>query len=155
MSNQARTMRVSGSVVDQPGGGGRPGHAVVGFDGSDAAHDAVAFAAGWARRTGAALDIVYVADSPWQWVADAGYAGACAEFWDEPSMLSAEVADAMLGSALVWSYLVATGDVATELERCAARLDADAIIIGRSRRRMFSIPRRLVRRSHRIVIVVP
>lgn len=150
-----RGVRVAGHVAEPPAGGGRPGHAVVGFDGSDASHDAVAFASGWARRMGVTLDIVYVADSPWQWVSDAGYAGACAEAWDAPAALSSEIAHAMLGSALSWSYLVTTGDVATELERCAEDLDADAIIIGRSHRRMCSIPRRLVRRSSRIVIVVP
>lgn len=158
MTIKTRSDRAPGHIRGGPGGGGRPGHTVVGFDGSAASHDAVAFALGWARRVGATLDIVYVADSPWQWAGEGGWAVTCAESaGDVASSLLAEIADAMVGSAMTWTWscLATSGNVATELERCAASLGADAIIVGRSHRRLFSIGRRLVRRANRIVIVVP
>jgi nucleotide-binding universal stress UspA family protein len=162
MTVQARADRASGRALGdsggESGGGGRPGHTVVGFDGSAASYDAVAFARGWVRRVGATLDIIYVADAPWQWAGDGGWAGSCADTVGEvASSLSVELAAAMAGSAMTWtwSYLASSGDIATELERCAENLGADAIIVGHSHKRLFSIGRRLVRRAKRIVIVVP
>lgn len=159
MTIQTHSDLASDHTLDESGGGGRrPGHTVVGFDGSAASYDAVAFAMGWARRVGATLDIIYVADSPWQWAGDGGWAVTCAETLQEvASSLSVELTEAMADSAMswTWSYLATSGDIATELERCARDLGADAIIVGHSHRKLFSIGRRLVRRAKRIVIVVP
>lgn len=137
-------------------------HAVVGFDGSAASYDAVAFAAGWAKRTGGALDIVYVADPYWQWIGDAcgGMASPFYDLRDMAPLLSEDSAAAMVESGVRWVYrticLTTAGGIARELERHATTLSADAIFIGRPRRRLLSsTPRRLLRCAKRIVIIVP
>ena len=136
--------------------------AVVGFDGSAGSYDAVAFACGWAKRTGGALDIVYIADPYWQWIADAfgGMASSVYVLRDTAPALSAEVATAMSESGVRWVYrticLATAGGVARELERRASALSADAIFIGCPRRkRRSSVARRLLRCTKRILIIVP
>jgi nucleotide-binding universal stress UspA family protein len=137
-------------------------HAVVGFNGSAASYDAVAFAAGWAKRTGGALDIVYVADPYWQRIGDAcgGMASPFYDLRDMAPVLSEDAAEAMAESGVSWVYrticLATAGGVARELERHATTLSADAIFIGcPRRRRRSSIPRRLLRCPKQIVIIVP
>jgi nucleotide-binding universal stress UspA family protein len=65
----------------------------------------------------------------------------------------------MADSRLPWVYLATSGDVAYELERLADKLSADAIIVGRSRRRIrtlrASVSKRLIASARRIVVVVP
>ena len=138
------------------------GFVVVGFDGSPASRDALAFAAGWGRRNAAWLVIVYVEQMTVQYVAEAICAASVVPVMQcqcQPQDLSAEVAQAMTGSPLPWTYVTTSGDVASELECLADKLRADAIIVGRSARRAramrTSVSRRLVASPHRIVVVVP
>jgi nucleotide-binding universal stress UspA family protein len=136
------------------------GFVVVGFDGSPASRGALAFAAGWGRRNAAWLGIVYVEQMTVQYVAEAICAATAVPVVQcQPQDLSAEVAEAMTGSPLPWTYVATSGDVASELECLADKLRADAIIVGRSARRAramrTSVSRRLVASPHRIVVVVP
>jgi nucleotide-binding universal stress UspA family protein len=160
MTNAHAGRRTQPDRSQSGSGGPRLGHAVVGFDGSLASYDALAFATGWACRVGAQLDVVHVTDLSWQWVADAcGAMSLVAAVPDSTLDLSAEVAAAMTGFGLPWVYRAASGGVAHELECHAKKLSADAIIIGRSRRRVHvlrsSISHRLLSCADRIVIVVP
>ena len=158
MTNSRRADKQLHPVPDS--GGTRLAHAVVGFDGSPASHDAIAYAAGWAHRVGGQLDIIYVADLVWQSAIDAcvamSFVGAVLDSMPD---LTAGVAADMSGSGLPWSYAATRGDVARELERSAATTNADAIIIGHSRRRRAglrtSVAHRLLDHTKRIVIVVP
>lgn len=63
----------------------------------------------------------------------------------------------MSGQSLSWTFVVPVGRPPAELERIAAAHDADAIIVGRSRRRRLRRPTcaRLSRPSTRIIIAVP
>jgi nucleotide-binding universal stress UspA family protein len=139
----------------------RGSRAVVGFDATEASHDALAYAVGWARRVSAHLDVLYVPEDCWRWIIEAG-AAACAvgPIPDCTTDLSGVVADLLTDAGLPWSYHTASGGVAHALEQHAARIGADAIIIGRPRRHhphmmRASIAHRLLRCTGRIVIVVP
>lgn len=139
----------------------RGGRAVVGFDATAGSQNALAYAIGWARRVGARLDVLYVPDDCWRWVVDA-CAAACplGALSDCVTDLSGLVADLLTGSGLSWSYHTASGGIAHALERHADQVGADAIIIGRPRRRhphatRASIAHRLLSRTDRIIIVVP
>ena len=136
------------------------GFVVVGFDGSPASRGALAFAAGWGRRNAAWLVIVYVEQMTVQYVAEAICAATAVPVaQSQPQDFSAEVAEVMTGSPLPWTYVTTSGDVASELECLADKLRADAIIVGRSTRRIramrTSVSRRLVASARRIVVVVP
>jgi len=139
----------------------RGGRAVVGFDATEASQDALAYAVGWARRVRGRLDVLYVPEDGWRWIIDACAAtapvGAIPECIND---LSGVVADLLSGTDLPWSYHTASGGIARALEQHAVRVDADAIIIGRPRRRhphgmRSSIAHRLLSCTDRIVIVVP
>lgn len=143
----------------------RGGRAVVGFDGSMASHVALVYAVGWARRVHGQLDVLYVPDDCWRWIIEAS-AAACPIglvpdcINDLSGLVASTVADQLGGTDLTWSYHSASGGVAHALEQHAATMDADAIIIGRPRRRhpypmRASIARRLLSCTDRIVIVVP
>jgi nucleotide-binding universal stress UspA family protein len=157
MTNSRRADEYAYPVPDS--GATRIAHAVVGFDGSPASHDAVAYAAGWAHRVGGRLDIVYVADLVWQSAIEAcvamSFVGVVLD--SVPELLDGLAAD-MSGSGLQWSYAATRGDIARELERSAETANADAIIIGSSRRHRTvrpSVAHRLLHHAKRIVIIVP
>jgi nucleotide-binding universal stress UspA family protein len=136
------------------------GRVIVGFDGSRTSYDALAFASGWARRSSAELVVAHVADVSWQWAAE-GLGGApLAPVMEEVAAeLSNQVTEAMSEAAQSWTYVATSGSVAHELESLANEMRADAIVVGRSRRRNRTLGRavasRLTRCTHRIVIVVP
>lgn len=141
------------------------GRAVVGFDGTTASHDALAYAVGWARRVNGQLSVLYVPDDCWRWIIEAGAVacpvGAFPDYVDDLSEpVAGTVADHLGGTNLTWSYHTARGGVARALNQHAAAIRADAIIIGRSHRRLphpmrTSIAHRLLSHTDRIVIVVP
>jgi nucleotide-binding universal stress UspA family protein len=139
----------------------RGGRAVVGFDATDASHDALAYAVGWASRIHGRLDVIYVPEDSWPWLIGAcTAAGAFGALPDGVDDLSGLVADLLTGTGLPWSFHTATGGVAQALEQHAEQVGADAIIVGRTRRRhphvtRSSIAHRLLSCSDRIVIVVP
>jgi len=139
----------------------RGGRAVVGFDATEASHDALAYATGWARRVSGHLDVLYVPEDCWHWIIEA-CAAACpiGALPDCVTGLSGVVADLLADAGLPWSYHTASGGIAHALEQHADRVGADAIIIGRPRRRhphvmRASIAHRLLSCTDRIVIVVP
>lgn len=140
---------------------GRGSRAVVGFDATEASHDALAYAIGWARRVSGHLDVLYVPDVIWNWIIEAG-AAACpvAAIPDCATDLSGVVADLLTDAGLPWSYHTASGGIAHALEQHAVRVGADMIIIGQPRRRhphmmRASIAHRLLSCTDRIVTVVP
>ena len=142
----------------------RGSRAVLGFDGTAASLDALAYAIGWAHRLHAHLDVLYVSGGRWQRVSDA-CAALCsvalpASLVDVSGLVGSAVADLLAGTELTWSYHTAGGDVARALEARADSIGADAIIVGRSHRcrrhlRPTSTADRLLSCTRRIVIVVP
>jgi len=138
------------------------GGVVVGFDGSDPSHDALAFSAGMARRNGAALVVVYVIDPGSEAIAvlapgAAGVIGMTEH--DAVAGIRTEVEAALKGLAVEWEFISVRGDPAAVLEEVAAARRLDAIVVGRSRsrlhRRLGSIPARLMRTAQRPIAVVP
>ena len=140
--------------------GGEPIVIVVGFDGSPTSLHAGAYAAGLARRQRARLVVVHVqappalsllaAEHPWQ-VEETLVAVS------EDLRRQVEAGAASAGVAA--EFVVARGDPYTELSRIAARVRADAVVVGAStqagHRIMGSLAVRLVRAGRWPVIVVP
>ena len=133
---------------------------VVGYDGSGPSRDAVAFAAGIARRDRAELVLVYV-ETP---TALTGFADAAGVVvppvgtgLTEP--LEAEILCALHDVGLDTCFVRRAGDVAGGIETVADELRADAIVVGRSAARIHSVvgsvATRLVRIAQRPVVIVP
>ncbi|HEX4219705.1 MAG TPA: universal stress protein [Acidimicrobiales bacterium] len=128
---------------------------VVGYDESPPSRDALAFAAGTARRNEAWIIVAFVSTIP---------AVAAMAPMTIPVMMNTEVdaPEVMAGLADLGVHATfqrATGDVATELERIAEESHADAIIVGRSASRVHayagSVTTRLIRHARRPICVVP
>jgi nucleotide-binding universal stress UspA family protein len=127
---------------------------VVGYDESPPSRDAVAFAAGVARRNQAWLIVALIVTIP----AAAALAPVTVPLATvdvaEPTVMAGL---AELGVQATFQH--ATGDVATELERIAEEAHADAIVVGRSasRRHAYagSVTIRLIRHARRPILVVP
>jgi nucleotide-binding universal stress UspA family protein len=133
---------------------------VVGFDGTVPSRDALAFAAGVARRNRARLTVVYV--TPFSGLAgmSAGAMGALVEAADQTAeQLRAEVAPVLDELGIGWEFVHRRGDVPSELEATAEQKRADSIVVGRSSSRAHqvigSVPIRLVRGARRMIAVVP
>jgi nucleotide-binding universal stress UspA family protein len=129
---------------------------VVGFDGSGPSRNALAYAAGLARRDGAALIIAFVEtlDSAAMWF----FAGSPIipdSFGDLTEDLRAELS----GIGVPWRFVRVRGDTARELETLAAACMADAIVVGRSRSMWHtfagSVAVGLAKRAQRTVLIVP
>ena len=138
------------------------GGLVVGFDGSDPSHDALAFSAGIARRNGGSLTVVYVIDTAGEGIAAFVPGGAAVLGVTERDAVEAirsEVARALDGLVATWEFVSTRGDPAAVLEQVAAERRLDAIVVGRSRsrmhRRLGSVPARLMRTAQRPIAVVP
>jgi nucleotide-binding universal stress UspA family protein len=107
---------------------------VIGVDGSDASFDALEAAAELAQQAGAQLLVVFVRDP--------GLAGAVAAVHPRGEAVifqsegEAEAAvrdrtfDALRGTRVDWTFVVATGDAAHELLALANRRDASLIVVG-------------------------
>lgn len=134
---------------------------IAGFDNSSASRTALAYASGWAHRNHAGLIVVYVEslEAPRSLEAVLAVTAALPTPSCVPLDLSAFVAEVVAGTQTPWAYLNADGDIARQLEAVADAFQADAIIVGRSRRGRHrlrgSVCRRLVATSRRIVVVVP
>jgi nucleotide-binding universal stress UspA family protein len=137
---------------------------LAGIDGSVTALRAGAYAAGLARRQGARLVAVYVAQHS-ALSAAAGGAGAGAVAEQERALnevgadlrRQAEEGAGMLGVPL--TFVIAHGDPYHELVRVADEVRADAVIVGASakagHRWVGSLAVRLVRAGRWPVTVVP
>ncbi|NYI08299.1 universal stress protein [Allostreptomyces psammosilenae] len=133
---------------------------VVGFDGSVSSERALAYAVGMARRAGAGLVIVHVANR----LPATVWAGCEPPvFVDVPDrtseVLGLELACADYLAEVPWVLVERGGDICHELEEVAVEYAADAIVVGGSQgliARLFgSVAGRLVRRANRPVIVIP
>jgi nucleotide-binding universal stress UspA family protein len=127
---------------------------VVGYDESPPSRDAVAFAAGTARRNKAWMIVAFIANVP--------TAAAMAPMTVPLITADTQEPDIMAGLAELGvqaTFQHAVGDVATELERIAEEAHADAIVVGRSasRRHAYagSVTTRLIRHARRPILVVP
>jgi nucleotide-binding universal stress UspA family protein len=135
------------------------GTIVIGYDDTPPALNALAWAAGLARRDNARIVIGYVEvlASPAYWVS----AGAVAanEAADEIVQEMHRRFEALLTpQGLEWELLHGKGDPAGVLEAIAEEHKADCIVVGRSRHRgglLGSVPRGLLAKAARPVVVVP
>jgi nucleotide-binding universal stress UspA family protein len=129
---------------------------VVGFDGSDPSRNALAYAAGLARRDNAALLVVFVES----------LTGATLWFFagspiipDSATDLTEDLRDELRGAGVPWQFVSVRGETARELETLANAYRADAIIVGRSRSSWRtlggSVPVGLAKRARRTVLIVP
>ncbi|WP_344476810.1 universal stress protein [Nonomuraea monospora] len=126
---------------------------VVGFDGSGPSRNALAYAAGLARRDNAALLVAFVEslNSASLWF----FAGSPI-IPDSASDLAGELHDELRGAGVPWQFVSLRGDPARALETLADSHMADGIVVGRSRSPWRgSVAAHLARRSHRTVLIVP
>ncbi|MEV0382839.1 universal stress protein [Nonomuraea sp. NPDC050643] len=126
---------------------------VVGFDGTDPSRNALAYAAGLARRDNAALLIAFVEslNTTPLWF----FAGSPI-IPDSADDLTEDLRDELRGAGVPWQFVSVRGDTARELETLASAYMADAIVVGRSRsswRR--SVAAGLAKRARRTVLIVP
>ncbi|HWC83980.1 MAG TPA: universal stress protein [Pseudonocardiaceae bacterium] len=135
------------------------GTVVVGYDESPPSVHAAAWASGLVRREGGLLVIVYVEalKSPAYWSSFSVSAAVqtAQEIVDELRAQAAEYLDAR---GIHWDMVHGRGEPAMVLEAIAEERRADCIVVGRSRRTgalLGSVPRSLLARSKRPVVVVP
>ncbi|WP_431961818.1 universal stress protein [Actinacidiphila sp. bgisy160] len=134
---------------------------LVGYSGSATSRRALSYAAGMARRTGAALLIVHVAkENPVASLLgyDEAGGGSLPHARGKQALLRQLAREDHL-SGLPWTLIHRKGAVADELEKAGRKYRANAIIVGRRRGaglRLFRpISDRLARSAQRPVIVVP
>lgn len=133
---------------------------VVGYDASEPADHALAYAIGLARRNAAQLVVAYA--TPTYVLAPLG-AGVDASLASVATSMEDEVrrrAETHLDDAgVAWRYVTGIGDAVRMLERVARETRADAIVVGRSHQRehrlIGSVSIRLVRGAQWPITVVP
>lgn len=129
---------------------------VVGFDGTGPSRNALAYAAGLARRENATLLIAFVE----------ALSGATLWFFAGSPILPdlapdfvEELRQELEPVGVPWRFVSVRGDTARELESLAAAVQADAIVVGRSRSSWRfltgNVPHTLVKSARRTVLVVP
>ncbi|MEV0234745.1 universal stress protein [Nonomuraea sp. NPDC050786] len=126
---------------------------VVGFDGSGPSRNALAYAAGLARRDRAALLVAFVEslNSAALWF----FAGSPI-IPDAAGDLSEDLRDELRGAGVPWQFVSLRGDAARELETLASAYMADAIVVGRSRSMWHgSVAVGLAKRARHTVLIVP
>ncbi len=133
--------------------------AVTGFDASASSAAALAYASGWAERNGGVVVVVHVDAAPGATLAESACMMAGAAIPEVPTCdMSADICDAMAYVLADWAYLNTRGDVADQLERVAAALEADVIVVGKSTRRRMrlarSVGRRLLTMTRHIIVIV-
>lgn len=132
---------------------------VVGYDASEPAEHALAYATGLARRQGSTLVVAFATPcvvSAIGATVDASLAGAMVGLGDE---VQRKAAAHIGGQDVCWRYVTATGDAVRILEQIAEETRADAIVVGRSHHRehrwVGSVAVRLARTCRWPVTVVP
>jgi nucleotide-binding universal stress UspA family protein len=134
---------------------------LVGVDGTRTSLRAAAYAAGLARRQGAALVVVFVSSPAlYTALADGVVAGAVQQTHDE---LAAELREECRRGAeeleLPVTFLCRRGDAYAELSTAADETRADLVVVGSSEqaghRLVGSVATRLVRAGRWPVVVVP
>jgi nucleotide-binding universal stress UspA family protein len=137
---------------------------LVGVDDSVTSLRAGAYAAGLARRQGARLVVVYVAQPSAMYGAAAGAgAGVIAEqeraFTETAADLKRRVEEAGAERGVPITFVTAVGDPYHELRRVAGEVRADAVVVGAStkagHRLVGSLAVRLVKAGRWPVTVVP
>lgn len=135
------------------------GTVVVGYDDSPPSLHAAAWAAGLVRREHGQLVIAYVESlsSPAYWSSFSVEAAVTTaqEFVAE---LRAKAAEFLDPRGISWELVHGQGEPAAVLEAIAEERRADCIVVGRSRHSgpfLGSVPRSLMTRSQRPVVVVP
>ncbi|WP_052422701.1 universal stress protein [Nonomuraea candida] len=126
---------------------------VVGFDGSGPSRNALAYAAGLARRDNAALLVAFVEALN---TASLWFFAGSPILPDSAADLTDDLRDELRGAGVPWQFVSVRGDTARELEALAGSYRADAIVVGRSRsswRR--SVATTLAKRARRTVLIVP
>ncbi|MFI6324630.1 universal stress protein [Nonomuraea sp. NPDC050556] len=129
---------------------------VVGFDGTGPSRNALAYAAGLARRENATLLIAFVESlsgaALWFFAGSPIMPDLVPDFRDE-------LHDELGPLGVPWRFVSVRGDTARALESLAAEAQADAIIVGRSRSSWRfltgNVPHSLVKSARRTVLVVP
>ena len=132
---------------------------VVGLDGSAPSRDALAYAAGLARRNHSWLVVVFVSQTAVLASLTPEAVAVTTQLSSEEAGRLAEEVHSIDETGVDWEFLHGHGDPARELEQVAEDRKADSIVIGRSSSRAHafigSVPIRLVRISRRPTIVVP
>jgi nucleotide-binding universal stress UspA family protein len=148
MNDDPRTVAARRLAADGAG----PRFVVAGFDGTDGASNALAYAAGLAERSHAHLLVVTVdrhSVAPGYPVSAPTHDG-----WVEQ-----EVAAIIGAGRCNYEVLVLTGDPAMMLEAAAQGRHADVLVVGQPRHPFLhpfgSVPAQLARRADRPVLVVP
>ncbi|NUR89771.1 MAG: universal stress protein [Nonomuraea sp.] len=129
---------------------------VVGFDGSGPSRNALAYAAGLARRDNASLLVAFVESltsaSLWFFAGSPIVPDSAADLTDD-------LRDELSGVGVPWRFVSVRGETARELELLASACMADAIVVGRSRSVWHtfggSVAVGLAKRSRRTVLIVP
>jgi nucleotide-binding universal stress UspA family protein len=160
---QARQPAPQDQPVRAPGGRepARPSHPVViGYDGSPSSRNALAYAAGLARRIARPLLIVYVVPYGVYCEPMSGQVICAArERGELESWLLAEFDQLCDRDGLEISVMARRGNAAKELAATVCSSNADALVVGAPGRRLHhlvgSIPSWLARHARCPVIVVP
>ena len=135
------------------------GSIVVGVDGTPPSLNAAAWAAGLARREQATLVLVFVEPltSPAYWT-PVGMAGASEAAQQYLQELRGNAERYLSQHGVRWELVHRRGDPASTLEAVADQLRADCVVVGKSRHGgplLGSVPRTLLSRANRPVVVVP
>lgn len=133
---------------------------IVGYDGSPSSRNALAYAAGVARRLGRSLLVVHVSPAGMYCEPLSGQViGLPQRVSDLEKWLRAELNQAADPAGLDVHVLTRRGSPARELAAAAAEQDADALVIGAPSRAwrhlVGSVPGWLTRHARCPVIVVP
>ncbi|TMR08247.1 universal stress protein [Nonomuraea turkmeniaca] len=126
---------------------------VVGFDGSGPSRNALAYAAGLARRDDAGLLVAFVESLN---AAALWFFAGSPIIPDSAGDLAGDLRDELKGAGVPWQFVSVRGDAARELETLASTYMADAIVVGRSRHSWCgSVAATLAKRARRTVLIVP
>ncbi|MBF8187318.1 universal stress protein [Nonomuraea sp. K274] len=126
---------------------------VVGFDGSGPSRNALAYAAGLARRDQAALLVVFVESLN---TAALWFFAGSPIIPDSAADLTEDLKEELRDAGVPWRFVSVRGDAARQLETLASAYMADAIVVGRSRSSWGgSVAVGLAKRARHTVLIVP
>jgi nucleotide-binding universal stress UspA family protein len=133
---------------------------VVGYDATEPADHALAYATGLARRQGATLVVAFATPSyvmaAMGATVDACLAGVSDSIQQD---IQRQVESHLADSGVAWRFVAGAGDAVRLLESVAAQSQADAVVVGHSQHRehrfVGSVAIRLVRSAKWPTIVVP